>query len=72
MKYKVELSYVYYQTTKPWWSKIEIESSNTKITKKRIEMDMIKRNIYKLKGEKKVKIKIFLGLMLLLPHLQPN
>jgi len=34
MKYKVELSYVCHQATQPWWSKIEIKGSETRITKK--------------------------------------
>jgi hypothetical protein len=46
MKYKVELSYVCYKDAKPWWSKIEIKGSETRITKKnQIEMDVIKRKI---------------------------
>jgi hypothetical protein len=30
MKYKVELSYVCPQATKPWWSKIEIKGFETR------------------------------------------
>jgi hypothetical protein len=37
MKYKVELNYVCCQDAKPWWSKIEIKGSQTRIAKKKID-----------------------------------
>ncbi len=65
MKYKVELNYVCCQATKPWWSKIEIQGSETRMTKKnQLEMDVIKRGSFLItnkinKEEKKVLKNIF-------------